>query len=102
MYALSPSVEKKVCEPIDDLIINNDLEEISVHSTDFDFVDDILGESDSICDVCDQRSVITEDAEEVKDTRKVIYLILCTDSNSYDECSEVKGNETDEKTIEQL
>lgn len=42
LYNDIPSVEEKVCEPINDLIIKDHLGEISVHLTDFHFLDVLL------------------------------------------------------------
>lgn len=39
LYNDIPSIEEQVCEPINDLIIKDHLGEISVHLTDFHFLD---------------------------------------------------------------
>ena len=62
---------------MNNLIDSDDLEEISVHSADLDFVDELFRDSDS---VCDERNVVNE-TDEIKDTREVI-VNSDTDSES--------------------
>lgn len=68
------------------LIDSDDLELISVNSVDLDFVDNLLGESDY---VCDERTVISESVGETKDTREVI---VTSDTDSDNECTEGTEN----------
>lgn len=91
MYDDISSEEEEICEPLTDLINSDDLEDISVHSTDFDFVDEILGYRKY---ACDERTVITEEAEEIKDTREVI--LSFSDSDKHDECSDKPESYSDE------
>lgn len=85
LYDNISSEEEEVCEPLTGLINIVDLEDISVHSTDFDFVDDKIGDR---VYACDKRTVITEEAEDIKDTSEVI--LSFSDSNDHDDqCPDV-------------
>lgn len=65
------SSDEEMCTSVTHLIESDDLEAISVCTDDFDFVEKLLEESDS---VCDDRAVITKDTciKETEDTREVI------------------------------
>ncbi|XP_062598693.1 uncharacterized protein LOC134260127 [Saccostrea cucullata] len=76
LYEDISSDEEGLSEPVNQLIESDDLEEISVNSMDFDFIDELLGESDSISD---ERIVISEDGNDYMDIRQVI---VCDDTNS--------------------
>lgn len=86
------SSEKEVFEPLTDLINSDDFEDISVHSTDLDFVDDVLGDHEY---ACDERTVITEEAGEIKYTREVILSFSDSDEHD-DECTDKPESDSDE------
>ena len=75
------SSEEKPCRPVNTLglsIENEDLNEISVRTEDFDFVDQILGDGDSVTSVSEDREVILEELTpciiDSEDTRDYVRL----------------------------
>ena len=62
---------------MNNLIDSDDLEEISFHSADLDFVDELFRDSDYVCD----EKIVVNETGEIKDTREVI-VNSDTDSES--------------------
>ena len=73
-------VPRSPVKTLRNLIENEDLAEISVKTEDFDFVNQILGDIDSVWSVSDDREMILEEPTpciiDSKDTCEVICLIV--------------------------